>query len=137
MRCSSIQSFALGLGILAACSGAAALVLFFFDPRFYGFYPVCRFHQVTGLLCPGCGSLRALHSLLHGDLAAALRFNGLLVCSLPLLAWGGGRYIRSKVSGNSMAEPVPSAWLWAALVAVLAFGLLRNLPLGAALGLAF
>src|ERR1035438_1340940 len=60
-----------------------ALVLFCFDPRQYHFYPICLFHQTTGLLCPGCGALRAMHQLLHGHLAVAFQFNPMLIVSLP------------------------------------------------------
>ncbi len=33
--------------------------------------PRCLFKLITGYECPGCGSQRAFHSLLHGDIAAA------------------------------------------------------------------
>src|SRR2546421_11472933 len=65
-----------GLPILV-CAGLAlvgAAVLFWFEPTQHAFYPICAFHRTTGLLCPGCGSLRALHQLLHGQVAAAFHF---------------------------------------------------------------
>jgi hypothetical protein len=62
---------------------AAVAMLFFFNPARYGFYPNCVFHSITGLDCPGCGSLRAIHELLHGNVAAAIRLNALFVASLP------------------------------------------------------
>ena len=40
-----------------------------------------------GVRCPGCGSLRALHALAHGDLKAALAFNAPLVIALPVIAF--------------------------------------------------
>jgi len=55
--------FASGL-MLAALAGG--LVLFLFDPSQYHFYPRCVMYTTTGLLCPGCGSQRALHHLFHG-----------------------------------------------------------------------
>ena len=42
-------------------------------------FPKCLFFSLTGLQCPGCGSQRALHSLLHLDLVAALRYNAYMV----------------------------------------------------------
>src|SRR5262245_36358819 len=71
---------------LLAILGSAA-VLFWFNPAQSGFYPTCYFHSWTGLLCPGCGSLRAMHQLLHGDIVAAMHFNVLFVLSLPIAAW--------------------------------------------------
>jgi hypothetical protein len=106
----------------------AGVVLFRFDPARYRFYPVCIFHQTTGLLCPGCGSLRAAHQLLHGHLLAALHDNALLVLSLPPLVWLGARLARRQIKGELAAFTVRPAWLWFALVLFLAFGILRNLP---------
>src|SRR5260221_9010819 len=81
------------VGIIALAAG----VLFFFDPAEHAFYPVCFFHRTTGLLCPGCGSLRAVHQLSHGHLAAAFRVKPLLVVCLPFLAWCGGRFPARKI----------------------------------------
>ena len=69
------------VGATMSLVALAAGVLFCFDPNRYPFYPLCFFHRATGLLCPGCGSLRALHQLLHGNLATAFHFNALLVSS--------------------------------------------------------
>ena len=44
-------------------------------------------YQLTGLACPGCGSLRALHQLTHGHFGEALRLNPMLVMALPFLFW--------------------------------------------------
>ena len=107
---------------------AAGLVLFYFDPRQYHFYPVCFFHQTTGLLCPGCGALRASHQLLHGHLAAAFRFNPVLVVSLPILVWLGTSYGLQKRGNQATSLNVRSFWLWLILVAMLVVSVLRNLP---------
>src|SRR5690348_15182815 len=76
----------------------AAIFLFWFDPSQSALYPLCYFHRLTGLWCPGCGSLRALHQLLHGNLSAALHYNALLVLSLPLIAWLGWRFARGVIA---------------------------------------
>jgi hypothetical protein len=110
-------------GVLAA---GGALVLFFFDPRQYHFYPFCFFHQTTGLLCPGCGALRATHQLLHGHVATAFQFNPMLVVLLPLVGWLGARWIVLRLANKP--APLRSRWLWLILAAVLVVSLLRNLP---------
>ena len=107
----------------------AGLVLFWFDPSRSPFYPTCQFHRLTGLQCPGCGSLRALHQLLHGRLAAAFHFNALLVVALPALAWWGARLMIRLSKRQPLSDGIRPAWLWCALAATLAFGVLRNLPL--------
>ena len=106
----------------------AGLLLFFFDPRQYHFYPVCFFHKTTGLLCPGCGALRALHQLLHGHLAMAFRLNPVLIVLLPFVLWVGARYGLQKARNQPPSLGVRPIWLWLILVAVLVVSVLRNLP---------
>ena len=112
--------------LVAAAAGAA--LLFFFDPSQVPIFPVCPFHQLTGLDCPGCGSTRAAHALLHGHLVTALHFNALFVVSLPLLAWFGVRYIQNEIKGRPPIVIQPF-WAWCYLAVWTAFGILRNLPM--------
>jgi hypothetical protein len=55
------------------------------DPSKSVFFPSCPFYKLTSLYCPGCGSTRALHALLNGNMLGALNMNPLLVASLPLI----------------------------------------------------
>jgi hypothetical protein len=114
-----------GMWLVAGLMGV--LVLAHFPPEQHGFYPRCTLFTSTGLLCPGCGSFRALHALTQGDWVRALRSNALLTIGLPLLVlgwvarmWGRGRFgARLELTG----------WMgWMALSLILLFGLLRNLP---------
>ena len=85
--------------IAAAVVALIALALTYsaFDPSASRFFPRCPFLMLTGLKCPGCGTQRAIHSLLHGNFIAAVRFNALLVVSLPLLAlYGYGELVRTR-----------------------------------------
>ena len=111
--------------VLALC----AAVLFWFDPNRHAFYPRCMFHRSTGLLCPGCGSLRAMHQLLHGHLAAAFHDNALLISSLPLLALWALSFLVRKARHQPVSLGLAPVWLWSALVVLVAFGIARNLPL--------
>jgi len=112
-----------------AAAVLVVLVLFFFDPARYGFYPPCLFHQFTGLKCPGCGSLRALHHLLHGELLTALQFNALLVLGTLLGTVLAGSCAWSRWRGRRAGFQVRRGWLWAAVALVVLFGVLRNLGL--------
>jgi hypothetical protein len=123
---------ALLIGILAV----VATVLYLFNPAQFGFYPVCQFYKTTGLLCPGCGSLRALHNLLHGHFAEAFRFNQLLVFSLPAAVIIAGFYLKQKALGKPFALRVKPLWGVLALVVLILFTILRNLPFARAHGLA-
>jgi hypothetical protein len=116
------------LSVCALLTAVVALVLFCFDPREYHFYPLCFFHQTTGLLCPGCGALRATHQLLHGHLAAAFYFNPTLIVSLPFVCWFGARFAVQRARNQPLSLGLRSSWLWLILAAVLLVSVLRNLP---------
>ncbi len=76
-----------GACIVLALALIAAYALL--DPS-KSLFPRCLFFMLTGLECPGCGSQRAVHSLLHGDLQAAFGFNPLMVMLIPYVvacAW--------------------------------------------------
>lgn len=108
-------------------SGVVLLLLFLFKPGEVPIYPVCMFHQLTGLDCPGCGSLRAMHQLLHGNLGEALRYNAFLILSLPLFAWVIFRLVKEQLTGGPALSWRP-LWLWVYVTAWLMFGVLRNFP---------
>ena len=107
---------------------AGAAVLYFFNPAQVNFYPVCFFYKTTGLLCPGCGTLRAMHQLLHGHLREALRFNPLIVSLLPVVAWGCLLAARESKANKPALAWIRPSWLWIGLAVLLVFTILRNLP---------
>jgi hypothetical protein len=97
------------------------------DPATSGLFPECPFRLATGgLSCPGCGTLRALHQLGHGNLGAALALNPIAVLALPLVLLGLGRALLPK---RADAPPRSKTRLlgWAALALILAWWLTRNL----------
>jgi hypothetical protein len=114
--------------ILLATFIAGAVVLYLFNPARFGFYPICFFHKATGLLCPGCGTLRATHQLLHGHLAAAFQFNALFVSLLPFAAWGCVRTARDSRANRPALAWIRPSWLWLGLAVLILFTILRNLP---------
>ena len=106
-----------------------AVLLHVADPTARSF-PVCPFYAITGLYCPGCGTLRCLHALLHADLRSAFGFNALTVLLTPMLvvAW-----LSVGVAGIGGRHP-PRVWNaprwtgWVIAVAVGLFWILRNVP---------
>lgn len=72
--------------LLAAVCAGLLLVYSRFSPEESGWFPKCVFLQITGLKCPGCGSQRVIHSLLHLDVRKAFEANTFLVLSLPYIA---------------------------------------------------
>ena len=111
-----------------AALGTMAL-LFAFDPATTAFFPSCPFRLLTGWSCPGCGTLRAAHALLHGHFGVALHHNpfvlavGLVFASATTIDRVPGRRARSAVSRLTS----PSALLVLAIAATV-FAVARNLP---------
>lgn len=67
-------------------SAAVIVTLVFIDPMgpLGHFLPKCPVKTLTGWDCPGCGSTRALHSLIEGEPLQALRCNFFLPIALVL-----------------------------------------------------
>jgi Protein of unknown function (DUF2752) len=107
----------------------AATYLFVFDPAKGVGYPACPFRMLTGLQCPGCGSTRALHQLLHGHPAAAFELNPLLVILLPLIAIILLSITKSEFSGkDSPAIVLSPIYGWILFGVVVTFWIFRNTP---------
>jgi len=100
--------------VSAVVVGAA--ILYRFDPTTAGFFPPCMFRKLTGLLCPGCGTTRALHHLLHGDVGAAFALNPMLFAVAPFTA-------AATTSRRFATHPVTG---WAAAVVTMVWWVARN-----------
>ena len=49
-------------------------------------YPICLYRIVLGTACIGCGTTRAVWSLLHFDFKAAYEYNKLIIIIFPVMA---------------------------------------------------
>ncbi|MCM1356092.1 MAG: DUF2752 domain-containing protein [Staphylococcus sp.] len=81
-----LQRYRTLLIVLGVLLVAGLLSLYLLAEPSSGLYPRCMFKELTGLSCPGCGSQRALHAVIHGDLRGAFSYNALLILEIPLLA---------------------------------------------------
>ena len=110
----------LGLGVIT-------LIYASIDPA-SGLLPVCPFYHMTHLFCPGCGSQRALHALLHGQISGAFGYNPLFV---PALVFGAveGSLIVLRKAGRQV-RPLSEFRLipWMVFVVIMLFWVLRNIP---------
>jgi hypothetical protein len=109
----------------AAVAAVGAWVVYTFPPTAYGFYPKCPFRLLTGLECPGCGTTRALHHLLHGRIDEAFRLNPLLfalaivaLCALP-----------SLLRGQPPRFLMQPWFAWGAFFVLTSYWIVRNTPL--------
>ncbi len=124
----SLRAPALAIGGLAA----ATLALRLRDPHEKYSWGLCP-SAALGFSCPGCGGLRAVNDLTHGDLAAAASSNLLLVVAIPfaiiaLAVWAMDCWRGDEPTLTwTRFKPVAPV-----LVGVLvAFTLARNLAFGA------
>lgn len=105
-----------------------AIVMYYFDPSSVGFYPRCPFHLMTGLHCPGCGTIRALAALVHGNPRSAMAYNPLAVTMLPLLLTGYLSLVSEVFSGPSLqAFPRRARATWVLAGMIVVFWVLRNI----------
>jgi hypothetical protein len=118
----------LALAAAGLLVGLAMLTLW--DPATSSLFPPCPFRLISGgFYCPGCGSLRATHRLLHGDIGGAFRLNPLLVVSLPFLAYATVTTQWPQLRSRWFERIAPrSSWPMASLVIILLYWGLRNLP---------
>lgn len=98
------------------------------DPNVAGHYPTCPFLALTGLVCPGCGSLRALHALTLGDVGTAWSMNPALLVALPFLVWSWAAWLWRSATGRTRTKPVSAGLLAMLTVLIGAFWVLRNVP---------
>lgn len=103
--------------------------LFFFDPESSSLYAPCPFRWLSGLHCPGCGTLRGLYQILHGDLAGGVGLNPLMAMSLPFLGYAFLSKLMHAVSGRSLPRVfIPARWIWFLVATIVSFWILRNIP---------
>lgn len=119
----TVGALSVGFGAI----GAAAL-LGRISPHVPGFYPVCPSYALAGLYCPGCGSLRAIHDLVHLDLAGALSMNPLAVLVLPIVVASWFAWLLRAVTGRPRRWIAPPWVPVAVLVVTLVYWVARNIP---------
>lgn len=116
--------------IISAVAIIGSLLYFYFDPSFSHYFPPCPFYSITGLFCPGCGSQRAFHDLLHGDVKQSAGHNLLFVMFAPLVMFAAIAAVNNIFSSKKIAQVIFNSALFAriVLVTVLIFWVARNVP---------
>lgn len=95
---------------------------YFFNPTVSNFFPKCPFHTITGLYCPGCGSQRAIHDLMHLNIFGAINHNALMFFAFT---FGIGLYLYSKKKFYDLIYHPKSPLIIFGIIFL--FGVLRNL----------
>ncbi|NEV93196.1 DUF2752 domain-containing protein [Psychroflexus sp. YR1-1] len=103
---------------------------FFINPVTFAYTPQCPFHSLTGLHCPGCGSQRAFHEILHGNIWGGLQHNFLILLAVFVIGYKVYRaYLYKPKSKTTQSLLHHNAAPWIILALVLGFWILRNIPL--------
>ena len=120
------RSTLVGIWLLLIAGG---IYLFVFEPGRTGLFPVCIFRLVTGLTCPGCGTTRALHQIVHGHFLDAFMLNPLLLLASPFLLWAFLRYSMTVLRGSTPRKnALPAPYIYAVFFIVVGFWIFRNTP---------
>ena len=106
-----------------------AVVFYVLDPTKHVIFPKCMFHSLTGAYCPGCGSQRALHSLVHLDFTGVISYNFLFLPAALILIYHYSRPFLNrtfnwKLPNIFYLKNTP----WVILTIVVIFWIARNLP---------
>lgn len=115
-------------GLLVLILGLAVL-FFILDPVKNSLFPRCVFNSVTGYYCPGCGSQRAIHSLLHLNFAGVVENNFLFLPAFLAILY---HYLR-PILNRSFRWKLPNILYhkqtpWIIFGIIILFWILRNIP---------
>ncbi|NOR75511.1 MAG: DUF2752 domain-containing protein [Draconibacterium sp.] len=118
----------INFGLLIIFMGLAVL-FFVLNPAEHQIFPKCVFHSVTGYYCPGCGSQRAIHSLLHLNFAGVVGNNFLFLPAMLLFIYHYtfsflNKKLNWKLPNIFSLKSTP----WIILGVIILFWILRNMP---------
>ena len=117
--------------VLLLILGAVIVAVYaFFDPTSIDLFPKCPLYATTGLYCPGCGSQRAAHSFLNGDVISGFKYNWLIALLFIILCYMliieiAQRFFNYRVH-NMLHQSIVTKGI---LIFVLLFWIMRNIPL--------
>lgn len=86
----------------------------------------CMSKSISGLDCPGCGSQRAFHELLHGNFMKAAQLNLLIYFFSPVLFF---IFLKITLKPFNVILPdinISTKWLIGILVLLIFFTIIRN-----------
>lgn len=107
--------------------GVVAYFFFLNPSKEKQYFLPCFFYEITGYKCPGCGTQRAFHEILHFRFSEAFKQNALFVLSIP--------YVLGVAFFNLKKDKFPkinqfllgNKSIFILLIIVILFGVLRNL----------
>lgn len=108
--------------------GLSLIVVYsMFNPSDSPIFPKCPFLLLTGYKCPGCGTQRAIYSLLHFNIVQAFKYNAMLVISIPVIVlYLYAEYIRKR-SPEFYSKLHKVRIILSIFICFVTWGILRNI----------
>ena len=88
--------------------------------------PQCRFHQLTGFLCPACGNTRAVLALLQGHPLRSIGYNPMIFTLFAALTCLYAELVCTAVGKPRRILPRSNALLFLTVGIVLGYDIVRN-----------
>lgn len=100
-----------------------------YNPNKNNYFPKCIVLKTIGYKCVGCGSQRAVHSLLNFNIKQAAYYNIILVLSIPYLLLGAFFDFKKNKTQNQIKwqrKLYGTKAIWIITIIILFFLILRN-----------
>ncbi|WP_312556170.1 DUF2752 domain-containing protein [Empedobacter brevis] len=113
-------------------SGAFIYYFFLNNPSEKGtVFLRCPSNLFFGINCPGCGSQRAIHHLLHFEFIEALQYNALLIIAFPFLMYITLIWLYNFIFEKEIRIKLfyKNRFVWTLFFIVIVYGIIRNIPI--------
>jgi len=128
MGISKLKSTFIIIGVLTLLGMLSLYV--FWNPTETNIFPSCPVYAATGIYCPGCGSQRAAHKILNGNIVEGIRHNYLIVLLAIVLLYQGFVYVMNDLLSKNIPNLLhKSKVTFSILIIVILFWVLRNIDL--------
>lgn len=110
--------------------GCGGIILYKFNPTEVNFFPPCFFREITGFYCPGCGSTRAIHSLLNLNIKQAFRYNMLMFILLPYIVYELTAIVLKVLFNKEIPRtPMSGRIIYTLLITIILYWIFRNIDI--------
>ena len=126
-----ISRLKLSIIIIGVLVFFAILALYiYWNPSDSNIFPKCPLYSITGIYCPGCGSQRAAHQLLNGNVIEAVRHNYLFALLFLVLLYQAFIFLMNNVLNRGVTNLLhKSKVTLSILIVIILFWILRNVNL--------
>ncbi len=102
---------------------------FKYDPINNLLFPKCPLYATTGIYCPGCGSQRATHALLHLNIPEVFNSNILFLPAIIIVVLHYSISVTNKFTGTTYTSILDKSKAPLVIfIIVILFFILRNIP---------